>query len=46
MDFEKITENNDMQEQILAEWALNRIEDLKETDPQKALRIYFYSRSF
>ncbi len=39
MDFEKITENIDMQEQILAEWALNRIEDLKETDPQKALRI-------
>ncbi len=39
MDFEKIIENIDMQAQILAKWALNRIEDLKETDPQKALRI-------
>jgi tetratricopeptide (TPR) repeat protein len=39
MNFEKIIENIDLQEQILAEWALIRIEDLQKTDLQKALRI-------
>jgi len=39
MNLDKIIENIDMQEQILAEWVLTRIEDLKEIDPQKALRI-------
>jgi len=39
MNLAKIIETIDMREQILAEWVLTRIEDLKETDPQKALRI-------
>ncbi len=39
MKLEQIIEKIDMREQILAEWVLNRIEDLKRVDPEKALAI-------
>ena len=39
MNLEKLIENIDMREQILAEWVLTRIKNLQATDPEKALRI-------